>query len=115
MVAVRQPSIATCGLVGKPEGKMSKGNGKTRFFYAAKSFMGINFTYDSPCWKAYRFDSAKARDEWVKDNEYENGNLVAEAVTRKIAMRIIGYKTSAYADSVVGVDDFDGSLYFRLA
>lgn len=73
-----------------------------RHYYAGHSYMGINYTYDCDCWKAYRFDSKKERDEWVEKHEYSQstGNYVAEAVSRKVAMRIIGlnskYKTVIY-------------------
>lgn len=59
-----------------------------RHYYAAHSYMGLNYTYDSPCWSLYAFDSAAERDAWLADNEYSNGNLVAEAVTVKTARKI---------------------------
>lgn len=72
-----------------------------RYFYAAKSYMGLEFTYDSPCWKAYRFESAKARDAWLQENNYRDGKLVAESVSRKVAMKIIGFKTSTFAEGII--------------
>jgi len=87
---------------------------KARFFYAARSTMGVNFTYDSPCWYAYRFESAKARDAWVDEHEYKDSNRVAEAVSRKIAMKIIGFKTSSFADGIIfEADPADPFLCFR--
>ena len=63
-----------------------------RHYYAGKSFMGVNFSYDCDCWKAYRFDSKKERDEWVAKNEYNQntGNYVAEALSANVALRIAG-------------------------
>jgi hypothetical protein len=81
----------------------------TRFFYAAKSTMGTNFTYDSPCWSAYRFTSAKARDTWVADHEYKDGNRVAEKVSPKIAYKIIGYHESERYPMLI-VKEYDGML-----
>lgn len=50
--------------------------------------MGINYTYDSPCWSLYAFDSAADREAWLAENEYSNGNLVAEAVSVDVARKI---------------------------
>ena len=62
---------------------------KHKHFYAAHSYMGVNFTYDSPCWSLYAFDSAKERDEWVSDHKYnDQGSIVAEAVTSTTARKI---------------------------
>ena len=63
---------------------------KTRNFYAAHSYMGLNYTYDSPCWLVCSFLSKKERDEWVKDNEYsqDTGNYVAEKINFKTACKI---------------------------
>jgi len=58
-------------------------------FYAGKSFIGLNFTYDSACWEVYMFDSKKERDNWLEENEYCNGSLVAEAISQKIAYKIL--------------------------
>lgn len=63
-------------------------NANHRHFYAAHSYMGINYTYDSPCWSLYAFDSAGERDDWLKENKYSNGNLVAEAVDISTARKI---------------------------
>ncbi len=88
-----------------------------RYFYAAHSYMGMNYTYDSPCWKAYRFEKKAERDAWVDKNEYKDGNRVAESVTLKIAYKIIGYKSSTrYWDTEVWTED-DGRgpwLLFRV-
>lgn len=59
-------------------------------YYAAHSYMGLNFTYDSPCWKVYIFDTAKERDQWVETHEYNGQNYVAMAVSLKTAKKIIG-------------------------
>ena len=66
-----------------------------KHYYAGHSYMGTNFTYDSPCWVAYRFDSKQERDKFVNANEYnEQGNRVTEAITQKIAYAIAGIKTN---------------------
>lgn len=62
-----------------------------RHYYAGYSYMGINFTYDSPCWESFAFDSKKERDNWVNENRYnDQGNIVAEAITRRVAFKIAG-------------------------
>lgn len=33
-----------------------------KHFYAAHSYMGLNYTYDSSCWTLYAFDSKTERD-----------------------------------------------------
>ena len=62
----------------------------TKHYYAAHSHMGLNYTYDSPCWLVYSFLSEWERDEWVKAHEYsqDTGNYVAEAVNYKTACKI---------------------------
>ena len=82
----------------------TKLNPNTKHYYAAHSYMGINFTYDSPCWSAYVFYSKKERDQWVEDGKYnDQGNLVKEAVSRKTAFKIAGlgsiYVTPAMGDN----------------
>lgn len=59
-----------------------------RYYYAAHSYMGINFTYDSPCWTVHVFNSKRDRDEWVSENDYDQGNVVSEAITAKTAYKI---------------------------
>lgn len=61
-----------------------------KHYYAAHSYMGLNFTYDSPCWMVYMFDTKAERDQWVKDNEYsqDTGNYVAQAVDLDTARQI---------------------------
>ena len=59
-----------------------------RKYYVGVSYMGVDFTYDSQCWKAFAFSSKAGRDKWLGENEYENGKLVAEAISRKNAIRI---------------------------
>jgi len=61
-----------------------------RHYYAAHSYMGLNYTYDSPCWVLYAFDTRQERDQWVRENEYcqDTGNYVAEAVTARVAAQI---------------------------
>lgn len=59
-----------------------------KHYYAAHSYMGLGYTYDSPCWRVYVFDSKAERDAWVDENEYNNGNYVAEAVNYRTACKI---------------------------
>jgi len=51
--------------------------------------MGINFTFNSPCWSVFMFDSKKERDAWVKENEYSDGNRKAVEITQKVAYQIM--------------------------
>jgi len=59
-------------------------------YYAAHSYMGMNYTYDSPCWMVYRFTSNEARRDWLQANAYDGRQYVAESVTRKTAAKICG-------------------------
>ena len=62
-----------------------------RRYYGAYSYMGVNFTYDSPCWTAYGFDSKAERDAWVADGEYnDQSNRVKTAISRKEAQTMAG-------------------------
>jgi hypothetical protein len=61
-----------------------------RHFFAGYSYMGINFTYESPCWTVFMFDSKKERDTWVAKNEYVDRNIRAQAISQKIAYQIMG-------------------------
>ena len=63
-----------------------------RKFCVGYSYMGTNFDYDSSCWSVYVFDSQKARKAWLEENSYKDTQQVAEPITRKIALRIVGYK-----------------------
>jgi len=54
--------------------------------------MGTNFTYDSPCWELHVFYDKEQRDNWVWENKYQDGNLVAEIVTVDEAVKIAGRK-----------------------
>lgn len=59
-----------------------------RHYYAAYSYMGLNYTYDSPCWEVYVFDSLAERAEWLANHEYNGSNHVAEEVSLAIARKI---------------------------
>lgn len=66
-----------------------------RHYYAAKNRLGLSYAYDCDYWRAYRFNSVAERDAWVKTNEYDGRQYVAEAVPHKVALKIAGYhKTS---------------------
>ena len=54
-----------------------------KHYYAAHSYMGLNYTYDSPCWTLTAFDDLEERDAYVAaDSEH------TEAVTAKSARKI---------------------------
>lgn len=60
-----------------------------KYCYAAESYMGLNYTYDSPCWSLYAFPSRDARERWLRRHSYnDQGNLVAEGVSRRVALKI---------------------------
>jgi hypothetical protein len=59
-----------------------------KYFFAAHSHIGLNYTYDSPCWLVYAFGTKQERDAWVTSHEYENGNRVAQSVTKREAIKI---------------------------
>jgi hypothetical protein len=59
-----------------------------KHYYAAQCFMSVNYTYDSPCWTLYAFDCKQDRDEWLYENKYRDGNIIAEAVDYKTARKI---------------------------
>ena len=60
-------------------------------YYAGHSYLGTNFSYDASCWTVYAFNSSAERNTWIDRCEYNNqGNLVAEVISRKIAYKITG-------------------------
>ena len=60
-------------------------------YYAGHNGYGTNVSYRSMGWWVKRFDTKKARDKWVDDNLVnEQGNTVAEPITRKTAQIILG-------------------------
>lgn len=64
-----------------------------KHYYVGHSYMGTNYTYESPCWVVYSFDSYADRKEWLNKNWCnDQGNRVAQAITRKEAFEIIGFK-----------------------
>lgn len=74
-------------------------------YYAGHSYMGINYEYSAGCWKAYEFDTNEERAAWLEANEYDNGNLVAEKITKKVAYKIAG--VDAHNEPIV---EHDGRL-----
>lgn len=56
-----------------------------KLYYLGHSYMGINYTYDSPCWEVYGFGSKKERDAGVESNPTQN-----RAITRPVAYKILG-------------------------
>ena len=62
---------------------------KHNHHYVAHSYMGLNYTYDSPCWIVYAFHSITERQLWIADCEYnDQGNKVAEIISKKEACKI---------------------------
>ena len=61
-----------------------------RHYYGAYSYMGVNYTFDSPCWTAYQFNSKTERDAWVASGGYQDGNRVKTAIKRADVDKIIG-------------------------
>jgi hypothetical protein len=60
----------------------------SKYYYAAYSSHGINFTYDSPVWMVHAFSTSKERDDWVKDDDYPNGIQTRESVLSETAYKI---------------------------
>lgn len=54
-----------------------------KHYYAGSSYMGINYTYDSPCWSLFAFDNKNERDEWVNEDDQHR-----ESVDLKTARKI---------------------------
>lgn len=75
-------------------------------YYAGYSYLGIRFTYDSPCWSVYAFDSKAARDKYVEQHELDdNNNVVMEAITRREAERILGCSIDSPRVHTISLDD----------
>jgi hypothetical protein len=72
-----------------------------KHYYAGYSYMGVDMSYDSPCWTVYGFNSKAEREAWLKDNKYKDGNIVAEAITQRIAYKIAG--VNAHNRPVIGI------------
>ena len=67
-----------------------------KHYYAGRNTYGINFALeDGNAWHVYQFDSKKERDEWVKDDDYRNGNPTRDIITAKDARRVTGQWTDA--------------------
>jgi hypothetical protein len=69
-------------------------------YYAAHSYMGTDYTFNSPCWVAYQFNSKADRDAWLEGNEYKDGKRVAQSVTRKSVEQIVGRNFTVSSDYV---------------
>jgi hypothetical protein len=82
-VSILSLSNATGKAGRRKEKEMEK-----RKYYIGESYMGVDFTYSSGCWRAFAFDTKAGRDKYLEDYEYKDGKLVAEAVTRKQAIEI---------------------------
>lgn len=64
-----------------------------RYYYAGHSYMGVDFTYDSPCWVLHVFQTKEQRDNWVWNNRYnDQNNIVAEVTSEKDAVKIASRK-----------------------
>lgn len=66
----------------------------TRPYYAVHSYMGLDYTIDSPCYVAYQFADKTSRDAWVADNEYSDGQYVARAATKAEAYKVAGVNSA---------------------
>lgn len=59
-----------------------------RNYYAGYNSYGTSFTYDSDGWSVHVFSDRDARDAWVDEDQYPNGNPTRETISAKIARRI---------------------------
>ena len=57
-----------------------------RHYYAGFSYMGTNYTYDSPCWTAFAFNTKTERDAFLWDCK----SNTCEEISRKVAFKIAG-------------------------
>jgi len=60
----------------------------SRQYYAGYNSYGTSFTYDSDGWSVHVFNSKSARDQWVGDDKYPDGNPTRESVTLKTAKKM---------------------------
>lgn len=60
-----------------------------RHYFVGHSYMGVNYTYDSPCWSLHVFSSQQEREDFLKEHEYKDGNRVCMKVSAKIAAKIV--------------------------
>jgi hypothetical protein len=70
-------------------------------YYAAHSYMGTDYTFNSPCWVAYQFNSKADRDAWLEGNEYKDGKRVAQSVTRKSVEQIVGRQSESLSMDII--------------
>jgi len=75
-----------------------------KYFYAVYTPYGTSFTYETGNYSVRRFRSKASRDAWVKADDFRDGNPHREAVTRRIARRILG----KYAVPVPARDEYGG-------
>ena len=73
-----------------------------RKFYVAYSYMGLNFTYDSPCWSVIVFENKNIRKKWMDKNAYKDGRAVAEICNYNTAKKIAPdfFKTKSYSHRI---------------
>jgi hypothetical protein len=65
-----------------------------KYFFAAQSYMGLEYTL------VYAFGTKQERDSWVKSHEYnENGNRVAQVVTKREAIKIAPELSQFFCDN----------------
>lgn len=70
-------------------------NTNKRHYYLGHSYMGINFTYDSPCWQVLVFDNKQKRNDYYKDHKWnDQNNLVLEIIPAKIAYKLAGIRNN---------------------
>lgn len=70
-------------------------NTTKRHYYLGHSYMGINYTYDSPCWQVLVFDDQQKRNDYYENNKWDDQNkLVLEIIPAKIAYKLAGIKNN---------------------
>ena len=57
-------------------------------YYAGYSYMGLNFTYDSPCWQVLAFSNKQDRENYIKKYGYDGQKYVVETINKKTACKI---------------------------
>lgn len=62
----------------------------SRKVYAVHSYMGLDYTIDSPCYVAYQFDDKASRAAWLDEHAYSDGQYVARAATKAEAYKVAG-------------------------
>ena len=60
-----------------------------KHYYLGHSYMGINFTYDSPCWQVLVFEDQQKRNDYYEEHKYnDQNNQILELISAKIQQKI---------------------------